>query len=191
MAAFKGQRALFIHNAYDLNTVGLLGTCEPHAYERAVVTNAAAPMVLGEAFLSAAKGRDFEAGLVLVSSGAAVSLIEGLAAYTGAKIGVEHWAQTVQTEFDLHGEKRRWVTAFRPGGIDSPGARRNATLPAEQWPFVEVRREMHKTFLDIDSAGQRFWRGLPPSPGDYLLSAGEPPAAPTANPYGARITYVA
>ncbi len=191
MARFTGERAIFIHNAYDMNSVGLLGTCDPHDYERAVVTNCAAPMVLGEAFLSAARGMPFEAGLVLISSGAAVQLIEGLAAYTGAKIGVEHWVQTVHTEFLNQGETNRWVCAFRPGGIDSPGARRNASLPADQWPFVEVRKEMHKTFLDIDAAGQRIWRGLPPSRDNYLLSVGDPPAEAPVNPYAATIGYVA
>jgi hypothetical protein len=89
---------------------------------------------------------------------------------------VEYWAQSVHTELAHLGKlDKRWVVAFRPGGIKSPGARKNEGWTLERWPFVEIRKEMGKNFMDIDTAGKRIWSGLPPKPEDYLLSLSDKP----------------
>jgi benzil reductase ((S)-benzoin forming) len=189
LAGFAGSRAIFIHNAYSSDGVGLIGTLDSASYQSAVLANAAAPLVLGEAFLSAARHLDCEVGLVLMSSGATTLPIEGLATYAAAKIGVEYWADVVSRELAARRPKC-WVTALRPGGIDTPGSVKNANLPRERWPFVEVRREMHKQFMDIDTAGRLIWSALPPPPGICLLSVGPPMTDRAEDGFGARVRYI-
>lgn len=187
---FDGDRAIFVHNAYLSDQTGLIGKIDDDTYERGVLVNSASPLILGQAFLTAAQGKSFEAGLVLMSSGATTMPIPGLSTYSAAKAGVEYWAQVVHKELELNPDDNRWVVAYRPGGIDTPGARRNADLPREVWPFVEVRREMHASFMDIDTAGRRFWSGLPPEPGQCLLSLSPDMTMDKELMFGANVTFV-
>jgi benzil reductase ((S)-benzoin forming) len=190
LASFDGDRVIFIHNAYFADSTGLIGKVDTETYQKGVLVNSAAPLVLGEAFLTAAEGKKFEAGLVLISTGATTMPIPGLAAYAAAKIGVEFWAQVVQQELALNADENRWVVAFRPGGIKTPGAKKNEELDPERWPFATLRKEMGKDFMDIDTAGKRIWSGLPPAPGDAILSLAPNMTTDPAKMFGSKFTYV-
>ena len=67
LASFRGDRALFVNNAYYSVGVGFAGTIDPDVQRRQVFANAAAPLVLGDAFIRACDPR-FESGLVMISS---------------------------------------------------------------------------------------------------------------------------
>jgi benzil reductase ((S)-benzoin forming) len=183
LADFTGERAIFVHNAYYTESVGLLGTVDSAIYQTAVLANAAAPLILGEAFLTASQGLSCEVGLALMSSSAATRVIDGLANYAAAKIGVEMWCSNIRAEFAMRGDPR-WVAAVRPGGVDTPGSRRNAALPKEQWPFVEVRAPMQKDFLPPEQAARKIWAALPPAPGVTVIDIGTPPDTDPAAIFG-------
>jgi NAD(P)-dependent dehydrogenase (short-subunit alcohol dehydrogenase family) len=178
-ARFRGDRMIFVHNAFNTESVGLIGMIDSAVYQRAVLANAAAPIILGEAFLKATQDLKCEVGLVLMSSGAATGLTDGLANYAAAKIGVEMWCANVRAEFAMRGDSR-WVVAVRPGGVDTPGSRRNAALPKSLWPYVEIRAPMQKDFQPPEVVGARMWEMLPPPPDVAVINLGGPPAADPA-----------
>jgi benzil reductase ((S)-benzoin forming) len=67
---FKGKRAIFIHNAYMGALQGFVGEADPELCRQAVTANAAAPLILGDAFVRAC-GAGYESGLVMITSAAA------------------------------------------------------------------------------------------------------------------------
>lgn len=189
LAAFRGSRAIFIHNAYASDAVGLVGKVPSDVYERAVIANSAAPLVLGEAFISACPP-GLDAGLVLLSSGAAVAPLEGLAAYCAAKISVEHWAEVVSRERASRGGTGPWVVAVRPGGVDTAPVRALAAWDVERYPrAASVARNIGNR-VDIDTAARRIWAELPPDPRIAVISFADTPASPEFRFGGERIRQV-
>jgi short-subunit dehydrogenase len=193
LADFKGARALFIHNAYFAGHPGVVTMVPADEYELSIVLNGAAPMILGHAFLNAAKHLDCEVGLCLISSSAVEMTIPGVGGYAGCKIGAEYWAQVANSEFRLQHE-HSWVCAVRPGGIKTPGNDLVLTYPPERFPWVGALRQMMNSddCVDIDTAGRRVWKCLPPKNGDYLLTVtAERKTIDPALEFGAKMTYVA
>jgi benzil reductase ((S)-benzoin forming) len=174
LGRFTGARAVFIQNAYDSNAVGLIGKVPSEAYEKSVLGNVAAPLVLGEAFLSACRS-DYESGLVLLSSGAAVTPLEGLASYCAGKAAIEHWAEVVARERESRGGTGPWVVAVRPGGVDTAPVRASAALDPKVYPRAKRIMANISNRLDIDSAARHIWGALPPDPGTAILSFANPP----------------
>jgi benzil reductase ((S)-benzoin forming) len=170
---FKGQRAIFIQNAYLAASHGFVGEGDPQVYRRVVTANVAAPLVLGEAFVRASRG-DYESGLVMMTSAAARVPWEGDAVYCAAKAAAEQWVRAVRME-----RKRRgtgpWVVAIRPGFVDTPAVRAAIKTDFEQWPlgpFVKRELEAGKA-LDIDTCARNIWGALPPGPERSVLWFGE------------------
>ncbi len=158
LTGFSG-RAIFIHNAYYSAAVGMVGKVDQREYEKSLIANVAAPLALGEAFISAFP-EGAEGGLVMMSSGSAIVPLEGLASYCAAKVGVEHWVEVVQRE--LSGRSAPWVVAVRPGAIDTAPARAASRLDPSVYPRAGKVATSRR--LDIDSAGRRIWAALPPGP---------------------------
>jgi short-subunit dehydrogenase len=172
---FTGKRAIFIQNAYYSGAVGLIGKVAADAYEKSVLANVAAPLVLGEAFLSACRP-GYEAGLVLLSSGAAVTPLEGLATYCAGKVAIEHWAEVVARERESRGGRGPWVVAVRPGGVETAPVRAIAELDPEVYPRSKRIKANIRRRLDIDAAARHIWAALPPEPGTSVVSFANPPA---------------
>jgi benzil reductase ((S)-benzoin forming) len=166
LAGFSG-RAIFIHNAYYSNAVGLVGRVDQGEYEKSLLANLAAPLALGEAFI-----REFpqgaEGGLALMSSGSAIVPLEGLASYCAAKVAAEHWVEVVQRELASRGAAVPWVVAIRPGAIDTAPARASAQLDPSVYPRASAVAKSKR--LDIHTAGKRIWAELPPQPGVAILA---------------------
>jgi short-subunit dehydrogenase len=188
LAAFRGKRAIFIHNAYDSGAVGLVGKVASDKYEKSVLANVAAPLVLGEAFISACKP-GYEAGLVMLSSGAAVSPLPGLATYCAAKTAIEHWVQVVAAERQAHG-RGPWLAAVRPGGVETAPARRAAELDPEIYPRARRIKANLSNRLDPDAAAKQIWSVLPPDPRAPVVSFAPELADPAFRFGGARIRTV-
>jgi len=176
LARFSGKRVIFIQNAYYSKGVGLLSRVSGDRYQDSVVANVAAPLVLGQAFVAACPP-DLDAGLVLLSSGAAVSPLEGLASYCAAKVAIEHWAEVAARERESRGAGP-WVVAVRPGGVDTAPVREIGSWDPELYPRAREIRDNIVNRLDIDSAARRIWDALPPPPGTAVISFAPPPADP-------------
>ncbi len=118
-AGLAGARLVFFHAAGTLTPIGFAGEVDPDAYRRNVALNAAAPCVLGDAFLRAARAVDAESHLVMVSSGAARSVYEGWSGYCAGKAALDHWVRTVGAEQAQRGSRCR-VVAVAPGIVETP-----------------------------------------------------------------------
>jgi benzil reductase ((S)-benzoin forming) len=187
LAGFRG-RAFFIHNAFYSEAVGLVGRVDSAKYEKSVLANVAAPMVLAEAFISACPP-DIEAGLVMMSSGSAAVPLEGLATYCAAKIAIEHWVEVVQRERESRGGQGPWVVAVRPGGVDTAPARAAASLPTDVYPRAGTMARAFDRRLDIDTAARRIWNALPPDPATAVIAFEAAPVEAQAR-FGGRIRFI-
>lgn len=173
LARFSGKRAIFVQNGYYSQGVGLLHKVAAERYEKSVIANVAAPLVLGQMFIDACPP-DLDTGLVLLSSGAAVSPLEGLASYCAGKVAIEHWAEVAARERRSRGAGP-WVVAVRPGGVDTAPVRALSDWDEELYPRARAIRDNIVNRLDIDSAAQRIWAVLPPPPGVSVVSFAPPP----------------
>ena len=132
---FTGERAIFIHNAM-YNAVGYVGEVDQVELARALQANAVAPQLLGDMFLRAV-GPGYESGLVQMSSAAARIPYAGMAAYSAVKAGIEIWVKAVLLELADRG-RDTWVTAVRPGFVDTPGTRKTATRSPHDYPTAAM-----------------------------------------------------
>lgn len=187
LAGFAG-RAIFIHNAFYSQAVGLVGRVDSARYEKSVLANVAAPLVLAEAFISACPP-EIEAGLVMMSSGSAVTPLEGLATYCAAKIAIEHWVEVVQRERESRGGEGPWVVAVRPGGVDTAPARAAASLSPDVYPRAATMTRAFDQRLDIDTAARRIWNALPPDAATAVIAYEAAPAGAAAR-FGGRVRFI-
>lgn len=116
LAAFDGERAVFFHNAGTLDPIGFAGEVDARAYRANVLLNSAAPQILGDAFLRAARSTRARCDLVMVSSGAARSVYEGWSSYCAGKAAMDQWTRTVGAEQARRGGRGR-VIAVAPGVV--------------------------------------------------------------------------
>jgi benzil reductase ((S)-benzoin forming) len=175
LAAFKGERAIFVHNAYYPGSAGFVGEVDPALIRSDAIGNAAAPLVLSDAFVRAVQP-GYESGLVLLSSAAARIPFEGRAVYAAAKAGIEQFARVLHRERARRG-RGPWVVAVRPGFVDSPSTRAEAALDSSTYPIADaIRRGLESGEADSpEHAARRIWAALPPPPGETLLLFGEVP----------------
>jgi benzil reductase ((S)-benzoin forming) len=174
-AAFTGERAIFIQNAYHREDPAFVGNGDIEDNARALQANAVAPLILGEMFLRAVPA-DVEATLVLVSSAAARHPFPGLAGYCAAKAGIEMWVRTVRRELKLRGCDNRHVVAVRPGFVDTAGSRSGAEADHDEFPAGRSMAEQLRTrngVLTPEEAGRDIWAGITPPPDESVLLFGE------------------
>lgn len=135
------QVALF-QAAGTLTPIGFAGEVDPGAYRANVLLNAAAPQIIGDAFLHAVRRRLIPATLVLITSGAARTAYPGWSAYCAGKAAVDHWTRTVGAEqAERSGAK---VVAIAPGVVDTPMQAEIRGTSADDFPRVERFRKMHE-----------------------------------------------
>ncbi len=185
LAAFKGKRAFFFVNGYFSDAHGLIGKIDSDLYQKSVMANVAAPLALGEAFISAC-GPGYESGLVLISSGAAVACLEALSSYVASKVAMEHWAEVVTKERQNHGLIRPWVVALRLGGVDTAPVRRIAQAPPDLFPRSKSIGTMRANRLQPDEAAKVVWAVLPPPEGVAVISLASAPTNPDSDFKGKR-----
>lgn len=166
LAAFRGRRVIFIQNAHLRGMTGFVGDVPADDYARDVTANMAAPILLGERFLCAVRetGYDGEAGLVMMSSAAARSPYEGQSVYCAGKAALEMWVRVVRREFLRRGASNIWVTAVRPGFVDTALTRFVSTLKDRNYPAASaIRRQIEEGegIIDIDTAARQIWAALP------------------------------
>jgi benzil reductase ((S)-benzoin forming) len=163
---FKGDRAIFIQNAHLRGLTGFAGEVSAQHYETDLTANLLAPIAIAESFLRAVIESGFagEAGLVLLSSAAARSPYEGQSVYCAGKAATEMWVRVVRRELARRGRTQIWVTAVRPGFVDTATTRLVASLPAHDYPVapaIAAQLESGENVFDIDTAARQIWRSLP------------------------------
>lgn len=177
LSGFRGTRAIFVHNAFASGTAGFAGEVDAGAYYRDVIGNAAAPLVLADWFIREV-GAGYESGLVLMSSAAARMPFEGRSVYCAAKAAAEQWVRVVRRERARRGAGP-WAVAVRPGFVDSPSVRLEATLDPADYPIAPALRKGlgDGEALHPDEAAREIWAALPPPADTSVLLFGAPPSA--------------
>lgn len=143
ISEFQGARIVFVHSAGSLEPMGFAGEVEAAGYTRQVLLNAAAPQVLGDAFLRASRGHSAERTLLMIGSGAARNTYEGWSAYCGGKAAVDHWVRTTALEQARRGGCR--MLSIAPGVIATAMQEQIRATSAEDFPDVERFRELHSS----------------------------------------------
>jgi len=161
LADFKGKRAIFIHNA-NYKSAGFMSEADPVEIARTIQANGAAPQILGDMFLRAVKP-GYESGLVMMSSASARIPYAGHALYSAAKASMEMWVRVVKLELEARG-RETWVTAVRPGFVDTPGSRLMATKPPEVYPaaaaVAEALEKGGEGVYTPEFAARQIWEAL-------------------------------
>ena len=158
MAGFEGERVVFVHSAGTLEPMGFAGEVDAEGYARQVLLNAAAPQVLGDAFLRAARGTEAPCTLLFIGSGAASSVYEGWSAYCAGKAAVDHWVRTVGAEQERRGGSCR-VLSVAPGVVETAMQEQIRSMTEEAFPQVERFRELHRqgALRDPEDAARDLW----------------------------------
>ena len=183
LEAFAGERAIFIQNAHLRGLTGFVGEVAAQDYRTDVTANLMAPIMIAEIFLRAVAESGFggEVGLVLLSSAAARTPYEGQSVYCAGKAAVEMWVRVVRREL-ARGRNKIWVTAVRPGFVDTATTRLVASLAERTYPAapaIAAQLQTGEGVLDIDSAARQIWQVLPTK--KSLLLFGQHVQAPPGN----------
>ena len=157
---FDGSHAALVHAAASLTPIGFAGEVDHSAYRGTVLLNAAAPPVLGEAFLSALDASAFagSADLVFISSGAASKPIEGWSAYCAGKAAQDMWVRVVGAEQRRRGRARRLVS-IAPGVVDTAMQEQIRATEPHDFPNVDRFHALHEQgdLLDPAESATRMW----------------------------------
>lgn len=143
---FGGLDAL-VNNAGILEPIAPIAEGDPRAWERNWAVNVLGPVLMTQAalpHLRQGKGR-----VINVSSGAAVSVVSGWAAYCAAKAALNHFTRVLAEE-----EPAITALAFRPGVVDTDLQRQIRRQGAHGMPA-----EVHARFLRYHEEGDL----LPPA----------------------------
>ena len=143
MKGFAGDGVVCIHSAGTLTPIGFAGEVDPRAYARQVLLNSAAPQVIGDAFLRAARETRARCTLLMIGSGAARNVYEGWSAYCAGKAAVDHWVRTVGAEQARRGGRVR-VLSIAPGIVESAMQEQIRATAARDFPEVERFRALHR-----------------------------------------------
>lgn len=163
---FHGHRAVFIQNAHMKGMTGFAGEVPAQDYARDIAANVAAPLRLGDFFLRAVRDSGFagEVGLVMLSSASARSPYEGQSVYCAGKAALEMWVRVVRREITRRQRPNMWVTAVRPGFVDTGLTRHMAAMPDSEYPVASLLRDQMDAgqgVMDIDTAARQIWAALP------------------------------
>lgn len=142
-----GQVDALVNNAGILGPISMIADGDPKAWERNWAVNVLGPVMLTQSalpFLRQSKGR-----VINISSGAAVGVIPGWAAYCTAKAALNHFSRVLAEE-----EPSITTVALRPGVVDTE---MQATIRREG--AKGMPEEVHSRFLRYHTEGEL----LPPA----------------------------
>ena len=171
---FNGKRAIFFHNAMYSGQFGFVSEVDQIEYAKHIQANAVAPQILGDMFLRAVKP-GYESGLILMSSAAARHPFLGSANYCAAKAAVEMWVKVVKRELQERG-RTTWVTAVRPGFVESASTRLGASYDPSIYPVAaQMAKQLitREALFTPEEAGRNIWAALPPKNNESVLLFGE------------------
>jgi benzil reductase ((S)-benzoin forming) len=175
------RRALFLHCAYAPVGKGLVTHVAQDDYERSLIANTAGTLAIAASFVRQIRP-EHEAGLLLMTSGAARAPLLGYSSYGASKAALEQWARVVAAEV-AHRGWGPWVLALRPGLVRTATARAASELPSELFPLgAAMRADFDRRGQDVDEVARAIWAALPPEKGQALIDLGAPaqPAGPAS-----------
>lgn len=143
LEGFDGERAIFVHCAGTLTPIGFAGEEDAAAYARAVLLNAAAPQVLGDAFLRAARRARARCHLLVIGSGAARNVYPGWTHYGAGKAAVDQWVRTAGAEQQLRGGHCR-LLSVSPGLVATAMQEEIRATSPSRLPSVDRFVEVHE-----------------------------------------------
>jgi benzil reductase ((S)-benzoin forming) len=179
LATFRGERAVFIHNALWFWGRAYMGEGDHATHIKEFTANCVAAIALGDLFIRAAApavDAGVDCGLVQISSASARVVYPGYAIYGASKAAIEQWVRNVRAERADRG-KGPWVSAIRPGFVDTPAARREAELPPDTHPGVPGIAEAVRTgnMLTAEDSAGLIWDSIPEqTKANHVLLFGEP-----------------
>jgi benzil reductase ((S)-benzoin forming) len=155
---FTGERAVFIHNAGTLEPMGFAGEVDTEGYRDQVLLNAAAPQVLGHAFVKAAWSFAGRSDLVLLNSCAATRPYEGWSAYCAGKAAVDMWVRTAGAE-QARRDRGVRVVAVAPGVVATAMQEQIRAMDEQDFPSVGKFRGLHERgeLRDPADAARGIW----------------------------------
>ena len=157
IAAFGGDRVVFVHSAGTLDPIGFAGEVDAEAYARQVLLNSASPQVLGDAFLRATREIGARRQMLIVGSGASRNVYEGWSAYCGGKAAADQWARTVGTEQRRRGGCQ--ILCIAPGIIETAMQEQIRATDTGDFPEVQRFRELRRDGLlrTAERAARDLW----------------------------------
>jgi benzil reductase ((S)-benzoin forming) len=160
LQGFDGDGVIFFQAHGVVDPLGFAAEVDTQDYARNVLINAASPLVLGQAFLAAAKDVDAHRHLVIMTSGAASSVYPGWASYGASKAAVDQWVRNVGAEQEERGGVH--VMAIGPGTVDTGMQAKLRDTSEEQFPkrqkFVDAKEEGKLT--DPENVARQLWEVL-------------------------------
>jgi NAD(P)-dependent dehydrogenase (short-subunit alcohol dehydrogenase family) len=143
LEGFGGERAVLMHCAGTLDPIGFAGEVKAEAYKRNVLLNSAAPQVLGDAFLDAARRTRARCHLVMLTSGAARTVYEGWSSYGAGKAAVDQWVRAAGAEQVRRGNHCR-VLSVAPGIVATAMQTEIRKTSADRFPEVAKFRDLYE-----------------------------------------------
>lgn len=144
LADQQPDHAVFVHNAGVIDPIGPAGRTDPQVYTTNVLLNAAAPQVLGSAFIAGVTAAGTpQATLVLISSGAASTPYPGWSAYCAGKAAVDQWVRTVGAE-QATADRPVRVLAITPGSVATAMQETIRASSPEDFPAVDRFISRHR-----------------------------------------------
>ena len=148
---------------------GLLSKVNLETYQRSLVANGVAPIMLGSLFLRSLP-EDVSGGLMLMSSGSAVRPVIGQSSYSACKCAIEGWVRVMKEEIAREG-RSQWVVAVRPGFVDTPSNRELANEDPELYPRATKMGSIIEKYAISNTVGaKRIWDALPPPDEARIIS---------------------
>jgi NAD(P)-dependent dehydrogenase (short-subunit alcohol dehydrogenase family) len=158
LEGFGGERAILFHCAATLDPIGFAGEVKAEPYKRNVLLNSAAPQVLGDAFLDAARRTRARCHLIFITSGAAGTVYEGWSSYGAGKAAVDQWVRTAGAEQARRGNHCR-VLSVAPGTVATAMQTEIRMTPADRFPQVAKFRDLfeHDQLRDPGQVARELW----------------------------------
>ncbi len=152
-----GGRVVLVHAAATIQPIGFAGEVDTSAVVAAMQLNVVAAIAVGQAFLSAVRGRPGRRQLCQLTSGAAGSVYAGWSTYGPSKAAVDHWVATVAVEQAERGGVE--VVGVSPGLVATGMQELIRDTDARDFPRVDKFREAHEAgeLRDTDAVAAQTW----------------------------------
>jgi benzil reductase ((S)-benzoin forming) len=145
LEGFDGDRVIFVHAAGLNEPIGFAGEVDDETYTANVIVNSAAPQVLGQLFLAAARDVAVDRYLIMLTSGAATSVYPGWASYGAGKAAIDQWVRNVGAEQSIRGGVQ--VMSVAPGSVDTGFQEQLRSTSEDDFP-------KRQKFLDLHEEGK-------------------------------------
>lgn len=139
-----------INNAGTVTPIGSLDTCDLNEVVRNFNINAMAPAILSACFIKVVKRKEYEKGVISISTGAARTAYPGWAGYCSSKASLEMMSNCLALE-----NQEFKIQTYDPGVIDTEMQAKLRSQNREDFPAVDKFisfKEDHKLLSEAEAA---------------------------------------